>query len=243
MMRWNARLAAIALLATGLAGCQQKCFMSEQDYNGFTSNPNLLPPNLESDLHVSVTPGRGHSPPPMNVLDTKREVKYLSLSEAIAMSLEAGNIGSQSPLFPGVVNDSLVAFGGTTVAGSDAVRVLAMDPAIVGSNIESSLARFDARWITSASWTKTDQAISSGLQSFQNGDSATVSSGLYKPLPTGGLAGITYNNSYTFLSAAELRRGGHGQPVVPAAIAVPVRATAVAILRRRDQPDFVAAGR
>ena len=48
------------------------------------------------------------------------------------MSLEAGNIGSQSPLFPGVVNDSLVAFGGRAVAGSDAIRVLALDPAIIG---------------------------------------------------------------------------------------------------------------
>jgi outer membrane protein TolC len=200
MIRWNARLAAIALLAAGLAGCRQQCFMTERDYNGLSANPNLVPGNLASDLHLSITPGPGNTRAPMTVVDTQREVKYLSLSESIAMSLEAGNIGSQSPLFPGVVNDSLVAFSGRTVAGSDAVRVLALDPAIVGADIESALARFDARWLTSASWTKTDQAIANGLQSFQNGDSATVSSGVYKPLPTGGLAGITYNTSYTFLS-------------------------------------------
>ena len=39
MMRWNARLAAIALLAAGLVGCRQQCFMSEADYNGVMGNP------------------------------------------------------------------------------------------------------------------------------------------------------------------------------------------------------------
>ena len=164
MMRWNARLTAIAVLAVGLGGCRQQCFMSESDYAGVMGNSALVPPNLNSDSHASIVPQPETAPPPMNVLDLNREVKYISLSEAVAMSLEAGNIGSQSPLFPGVVNDSLVAFGGTTVVGSDAIRVLALDPAIIGANIESALSRFDSRWITSATWQKTDQAIATGWQ-------------------------------------------------------------------------------
>jgi outer membrane protein TolC len=201
MMRWNARLAAVALLAAGLAGCGPKCYMTEADMNSCClNNPNIIPPNLESDPHLSIVPAQGHTPKPMDVNDTNRPSKFISLSEALARALETGNIGSQSPLFPGVVNDSLVAFAGRQVAGSDAVRVLALDPAITGSDIESALARFDARWLTSATWQKTDQAIANGLASFQNGDNATVSSGVYKPLATGGLAGITYNMSYTFLS-------------------------------------------
>jgi outer membrane protein TolC len=200
MMRWNARLAAIALLAAGLAGCQRQCFMSEADYNACTNNPALVPPNLASDPHMAITPGLGNTKSPMTVLDTNREVRYISLAEAIAMSLELGQVGSQSPLFPGVVNDALLAFSGAAVGGDDGIRVLAVDPAIIGANIESALARFDTRWISSATWNKTDQAIANGLASFQNGDSATVSTGMYKPLATGGLAGITYNMNYTFLS-------------------------------------------
>jgi hypothetical protein len=201
MMRWNARLAAMALLAAGLVGCRQQCFMTEADFNNSLNNTAVLPPNLESDPHQSIVPAGGITPKPMDVNDLNRPVRYLSLSEAIATALEQGNIGSQSPLFPGVVNDTLVAFNGRVVAGSDSIRVLALDPAITGTDIESALSRFDARWISSASWTKTDQAIANGLASFQNGDSAAVSTGLYKPLATGGLAGITYNTNYTFLSA------------------------------------------
>jgi outer membrane protein TolC len=207
MMRWNARLAAIGLLAAALVGCRQQCFMSEADYNSCSTHPGLIPDNLASDLHQSITPALGTTPKPMDVTDVNRKVRYMPLSEAIAMSLEGGDVGSQSPLFPGVVNDALVAFSGTTVAGSDSIRVLALDPAIIGSNIESALSRFDARWITSATWQKTDQAIATGLQSFQNGDTATVSSGVYKPLPSGGLAGITYNTTYTFLSAPPVFNG------------------------------------
>ncbi len=197
----------MALLAAGLAGCRQQCFMSPEDYNGMMGNPGLIPPNLSSDSHLAITPTPGTTPKPMDVTDMNGEVRYLTLSESIAMSLEAGNIGSQSPLFPGIVNDGLVAFGGTAVAGSDAVRALALDPAIVGSNIESALARFDARWITSATWQKTDEPIVSGITSFTNGDTASVSTGIYKPLPSGGLAGITYNMNYTYLSQVPVFNG------------------------------------
>lgn len=200
-MRWNARLAAIALLIAGLAGCRQQCFLSEVDYNNSHTNPGLLPPNLESDPHQSIIPASGNTPEPATVNSLDRKVRYLSLSAAIATALEQGNVGSQSPLFPGVINDSLIAFNGRAVGGSDAIRVLALDPAITGADIESALSRFDARWISSATWTKTDNAIANGLGSFQNGDGASVNTGVYKPLPSGGLAGITYSTDYTFLAA------------------------------------------
>jgi outer membrane protein TolC len=202
MIRWNARLAAVAVLAAGLFGCGRQCYMTEADFQNCTLGQNSLsvPPNLENDPHQSIIPAMGNTPKPMDVTDMNRPARMLSLSEAIATSLEHGEVGSQSPLFPGVVNDTLVAFNGRTVAGSDSIRVLAMDPAIVGADIESALARFDARWISSATWTKTDQAIANGLASFQNGDSASVSSSLIKPLPTGGTVGITTSMDYTFLS-------------------------------------------
>jgi outer membrane protein TolC len=207
MTRWNATLAATALLAAGLAGCGRQCFMSEADYNGCMGSPALIPPNLASDPHLGITPGAGNPNAPMTVVDVRRDVKYVALQECLAMALENGNIGSQSPLFPGIVNETLVAFNGQSVAGSDYVRVLALDPAITGTNIESALSRFDARWISSLTWNKTDQAIVNGLQSFQNGDSAAFSSGIYKPLPSGGTAGITYTTNYTELQAPPVFAG------------------------------------
>src|SRR5262249_44084540 len=39
------------------------------------------------------------------------------------------------------------------------------------------------------------------LQNFQNGDQASLDSSLIKPLPTGGVARITFPNDYTLLSS------------------------------------------
>ena len=51
-------------------------------------------------------------------------------------------------------------------------------------------------------WQKTDQAVSNILGNFQNGDQASLSTGIFKGLPTGGVTGITYSTDYTFLSSA-----------------------------------------
>src|SRR5438067_1165242 len=141
----------------------------------------------------------------MTVNDLNRPIRYVSLPECIATALEQGNIGNQNiQLFRFanqlLTNESLVGFNGRNVAADDSIRILALEPAILASDIESSLARFDARWISSATWTKTDDAIANGLQSFQNCDSAQVQTGIYKPLPTGGVAGITLSTQYTFLT-------------------------------------------
>jgi outer membrane protein TolC len=200
MTRWNARLAAVAMLMAGLAGCRQQCFMTEADFLQSQNSVSLSPPGLEYDPHASITPGPANEPAPTTVNDLNRPIRYISLPECIAIALEQGNIGSQSSVFPGIINDTLVAFNGRLVAGDDSIRVLALEPAILAADIESSLARFDARWISSATWTKTDDAIANGLQSFQNGDQAQVQTGIYKPLPTGGVAGITLSTQYTFLT-------------------------------------------
>src|SRR5262249_25779740 len=76
------------------------------------------------------------------------------------------------------------------------------DPAIAGADIDASLSKFDVRWDTSMTWSVTDQPTGNNvLQSFQNGDHATFQSSLLKPLPTGGVAGITFKTDYTNLTA------------------------------------------
>lgn len=199
-MRWNAALVVATAVGACLAGCKQRIYLSEADSQAHYSRDLGTPPRLESDPHASIIPDYRPTGAPTTVNDPDRPIRYMSLAEAIAIALEQGNIGSQSALFPGIVNDNLLQFNGRFVGTSDAIRVLALDPAIAGSDIEGSLSKFDARFITSMSWSKQDQATGNVLQSFQNGDNANFNTGLYKFLPTGGVAGLTFTTDYNLLS-------------------------------------------
>ncbi len=132
------------------------------------------------------------------MLDPERTPHYLSLGEAFAVALEQGTVGSQSARSPGVPIDDLVSFGGNTVFGSDSVRVLSLQPARAGAAIESALSRFDPQFNTGISWTNTDEPTQ-GLLSFTNGEAANFYSTLAKPLPTGGVVGVTYSTDYLYL--------------------------------------------
>src|SRR5262249_41146294 len=145
------------------------------------------------------------SHPPMTLHNLDRKVRFISLAECIALSLEHGRIGQPSLLFPGTAQDNLIQFTGRGVTGSDAVRVLALDPARAGADIEASLSKFDAVVTSSIQWQTTDVPIGTPLQSFQAGGlsannthAATRSLALIKPLATGGVAGITFNLPYNF---------------------------------------------
>src|SRR5207248_3940398 len=112
--------------------------------------------DLETDPSASVVPAQTDIPAPTNIYDPDRKVRYITLTEAIQSALERGTTGVQSPFFPGAITDLLVSFAGTNVVGSDSVRVLALQPAIVANNIDASLAKFDAHWISSMTWQTTD---------------------------------------------------------------------------------------
>ncbi|MGL4424093.1 MAG: TolC family protein, partial [Gemmataceae bacterium] len=190
-----------ALTLAGFTGCKQQLFIEPADYQEKIAAG--LPPRLESSPHEPVMPGMIKNPavPPATVMDPTRPAKNLSLKEAIAIAAEQGNLGAQGGLQNGgFQNDNLVNFAGRGVSGTDSIRALVLDPAVVGADMERSLSKFDARWITSMTWNKQDQATLSLQQSFSNGDQAALSSTLAKPLPTGGVAGITFSTQYQNLS-------------------------------------------
>jgi len=125
------------------------------------------------------------------------------------MALENGSVGS--PILNGTSNFNLGSFTGRGIAvPENSIRVLALDPAIVGADIEASLAKFDTRWDNQITWQNTDQPVGLApsaasqfanlVQSFQNGITSNVQTSLLKPLPTGGVAGITFRTTYTALS-------------------------------------------
>ena len=201
-MRSNALVFTLAMALASLAGCAQRCFLNKEDYE--KSQQQLgLPPGLETDTTLNYRPTTdAREPTPPNVDDPEREPYYLSLAEAIAIALEKGSTGIQSVRQPGAINEDLVTgipTGGFQFSASDSVRVLTLNPAIAGATIDAALARFDAKWVTSLGAGYTDQPIQ-GFNSFSNGDNGRFVSSLVKPLPTGGLAGITYSTLYQDLS-------------------------------------------
>jgi len=213
MKRWKNKLAMALLVCGTMAGCKQPLYMSHDDHKAVTIAG--LPKDFENDPNAAAIPSaEGHIAPP-TVDKPDAPVRYMTLAEAFAIALEQGTRGS-----PQVFNalnafntvggggrsafaysDDLLTFQGRSVAGDDAIRAFALDPAIVGADIEGALSKFDARWITSMAWQRVDTANSNLLNNFSNGDTAQFSSGMFKPLPTGGLAGITFNTNYTKLSA------------------------------------------
>ncbi len=136
---------------------------------------------------------------PATVHDLNRPARFISLAEAVAIAMENGTVGFQSVRSAGVANDDLVVYTGQDIAGADSIRVLALQPAIAGAAIEGSLARFDPQAFTGILWKTTDEPTQ-GLSSFSNGHAAAFNMGIAKPLPTGGIAGLSFLTDYTLLS-------------------------------------------
>ena len=205
-MRLRTALPAFCLtMFTVVTGCKQNTFLTEFDYEHYK---NLMPAAVyELDPQASNQPVTARVVKPPTVVDPDRKPRYLSLAEAIAVGLEQGNVGSQSSGNAGIAFDNLVTFQGRVISGSDNIRVLQLDPAVAGSNIENALARFDAVWTSSMNWQNTDRPIGGPLDSFQASGSgvsaikqadANFSTGVIKPLASGGVAGITFKTDYQY---------------------------------------------
>lgn len=197
MRRWTARLLAggvIALSGVGAVGCKHQLFTEPAD-SPILRRPDI-PVSLEDQPHKAIMPGSPQiGTSPANVLDLKRNPRFISLKESLAVAVEKGNTGGGN--LQGAVSDQLPQAG---QVASDTVKAFVLDPAVAAANVERSLSKFDARWITSMSWSKQDQATLTLQQSFSNGDNAAFSTTLAKPLPTGGVAGITTSVNYLNLS-------------------------------------------
>src|SRR5262245_25880245 len=196
-MRWIMGVGALALALAVTAGCKQQCFIHECDNNHYRD---LMPLDLECKP-VSIQPTQvAAGPPPATVLDPDRAPRYISLAECIAIALERGNVGEGNP-------NSLQSVQGiqNPGSGSDNIRVIALNPAITATFIDLSLSKFDAVWNSAITWNNTDRPVGTPLDTFQAGTTnvpaieqleANFQMGIAKPLPTGGVAGITFTTDY-----------------------------------------------
>ena len=199
MKRWLGRSINGLLLTSSLAlmGCKHPLLTEPAD-SPVLRRPDV-PVGLEENPHLAIMPSPATvNQDPATVIDLKRTPKTLSLQEAISIAVEQGNTGSGGG--QGQDSAALPQFSGRGVSGTDTIRAFVLDPALAAAEVERSLSKFDARWINSMSWNKQDQATLNIQQSFSNGDSAAFSSTLAKPLPTGGVAGITTSMNYLNLS-------------------------------------------
>jgi outer membrane protein TolC len=204
-MRWKRLCGTLALALAFTSGCKQRAFMTEADFNRTTTTL-LEHMELKQDLGAHPITEPHGAPPTLNDLD--RKIRYISLAECIAISLEQGRVGQFNILFPGTANDNLVQFTGRGITGSDAIRVFALEPARVGAELEASLTKFDSVFTTGLNWQTTNTPIGTPLQTLQAGASplingvdtqeATGTMGMLKPLATGGVAGITFNLPYQY---------------------------------------------
>jgi outer membrane protein TolC len=199
MMAWKIWLIGLALAGGTALGCRQQSFLTEADFHDARNL--AYPSSLDADPASELVARPGTLPPPATVDDTERKIRYLSLREAVAIALENGTVGLQSVLTPGSANDLLGGFAARTVQGADGIRVLAFDPAIVANDIEASLAKFDTLWTSSLTWSRTDTPLGISPTTFTqtgpsiasiNSRNLNFSTSLLKPLPTGGVAGITF---------------------------------------------------
>jgi outer membrane protein TolC len=222
-MRWNAWLGPLALVLAAVVGCKQQTFLTLEDYKFYQGQ---MIQNLATDQNIVTKPTIDPTQAPMTINDTNREVRYISLAECMAIALEQGTTGNTNvdtvasgfsgsgiPAVP-TSRDQPAAFAGAQTnarfSGSDAIRVLRLDPAVAGANLESSLTKFDAVWQSSASWQSTDRPVGTAIDAFQAQNQtnaisqmqSTVQSSVLKPLPTGGVAGITFLTNYTLTNLA-----------------------------------------
>ena len=213
--RWIKRILA-GLLAIGSAGgCRQQVFIDPADYKDAVLNS--LPPGLETSPHQAILPGqvnRLSGKGPASVLDPNRPARLMTLKECIAIALEQGASGSQNPNNFGFKSDIPNQFAFRQgVGGTDAIRAFAIDPALQAAELERSLSKFDARWVSSMTWQKFDQPTPAQFLSFQNSrDAAQFSTTLAKPLPTGGTAGITFSVDYSKFATQSTTLGGFVNP-------------------------------
>ena len=142
LMRWKGTLSMLLALSALAAGCKQHCFMTECDYDHYHS---LALPHLDCDPAAAITPTLRDGPAPADVFNPDRPIRYISLAESLAIALEQGTVGIENGGGPtGTIIDRLASFNGRSVVGSDSVRVLALDPAITGTDIEADMAPDEA---------------------------------------------------------------------------------------------------
>jgi outer membrane protein TolC len=202
-------------LLTCLLGCQANYFLDNvpQSVSTLPHHDSLLPeegPNAIAARAALGEPRPGPVPHARTVDDPESQKRPISLAECLALALENGRSGEYFDIAGSERKSSVTGLTqqGSPAGATDSIRVLAFDPAIATTEAEQSLTRFDPLWNTSLFWNRFDQpsadraANPSPLEVFtvkNEYDAVGFRTGIFKPLATGGLAGLSFITDHQYL--------------------------------------------
>ena len=209
-MRTFGLLLLLALIAVCLPGCLPVATLGTVT----TASPDYL--TLPATKGVDDTarhPLKGNEfwpsrPSPMQVrtvVSPETSPRPISLAECLALALENGRTGE---FFDAAGSERRTSVSGSGRVSSpsdasDSIRVFAYDPAMLATETEQSLARFDTIWNSGFNWNRTNRTSSvlaptpgDELILKNQLDAVGFQSNLLKPLATGGVAGITFATDY-----------------------------------------------
>lgn len=183
-----------------LAGCQPT-YLIKENYESTLAGAGGLPHFKIDERCPPDGPLTNLVKAPPTVDEPERPQRPMTLQEAIALSLENGTVSGNNP-GSGQADQGFPRFNG---AGSlngqtDAIRVIALNPALQNAAIEAAASRFDAIFVSGASFTNTD-AIAGvpnlpGYLGGTPGQSANFQSSIIKALPSGGVANVSFLTDY-----------------------------------------------
>lgn len=204
LYRWRWLGAVLTGLGV-LAGCQQHHFMTESDYKHYHTQ--ALCGATGADVAAAADAPRAPVVGFRTVKSPEAKPREITLAECFTLALENGRSGE---LFESAGSRRLAS--GTTRGqqvgpASDAIRVFIYDPAIQAIDVEQALAKYDPFFRSTFTESRVDRPVGNALDTFQGAfsqiqaiaqDQASFQNSIVKPLPTGGLAGISFNTDYEF---------------------------------------------
>jgi outer membrane protein TolC len=202
LKQWFAGGLAMILGLGILAGCQPTYLVKENYESSLVEKlPHFkLDPKIDENCPpTGPLTNLVKAPPTVN--EPERPQRPMTLQEAIALALENGTVSGNNP-GSGVADPNFPRFNG---AGSlngqtDAIRVIALNPALANASMEAAVSRFDAIMVVGSSWTNTD-AIAGvpnlpGYLGSTPGQTANFQSSIIKAFTSGGVANVSFLTDY-----------------------------------------------
>ena len=80
-MGWKSSFGGLALLLATIAGCKSRVFLTENQLNAYKGP---IPADLQENPNVGTTPTIPQVNAPPTLYNLERQIRYLSLAEAVA---------------------------------------------------------------------------------------------------------------------------------------------------------------
>jgi outer membrane protein TolC len=204
------RMLLLALGILALSGCVQVPPWEAMNRLGSDNSLAALNPRHHSPDTDNPEANRGVSIKTISakvatVVSPETDPRPISLAECLALALENGRTGE---FFDAAGSDRRTSVTGSGRASSgadasDSIRVFAYDPGMMNTEIQQSMARFDTIWDTGFNWKRTNQLSGILMPTPADNfllknqlDAVGFNTSLLKPLPTGGVAGVTFSTDY-----------------------------------------------